>query len=99
MKKTLIIALLAIHVHCAYSQTSIFSRPATFSKSLQSVLEDYPNNFHNIGGEAIIEQGEAEQYISTVQLPGAEACIIEFIGKSRREDQAMPFVVIEPQPR
>jgi hypothetical protein len=76
MKKTLLIALLAIHVQAAYSQTSIFSRPASFSKSLQSVLEDYPNNFHNISGEIIIEQGETEQYESTVQLPGAEACII-----------------------
>ena len=76
MKRTMLIALLAIHVHCAYSQTNIFSNPASFSKSLQSVLEDYPNNFHNISGEAILEQGEAEQYASTVQLPGAEACII-----------------------
>ena len=76
MKKTLLIALMAILVHSANSQTSIFSRPTSFSQSLQSVLEDYPNNFHNISGESIIEQGEVEQYESTVQLPGAEACII-----------------------
>jgi hypothetical protein len=76
MKRSLLVAFLAIHVLSAYSQTNIFSRPATFSKSLQSVLEDYPNNFHNISGEPILEQGETEQYASTVQLPGAEACII-----------------------
>src|SRR6476620_11099392 len=76
MKKMLIIALMAIYVNCAYSQTSIFKRTASFSKSLQTVLEDYPNNFQNISGEAILEQGETEQYASTVQLPGAEACII-----------------------
>jgi len=76
MKKILLIALLAILVNSAYSQTSIFSKSISFSKSLQSVLEDYPNNFHNISGETIIEQGEAEQYESTVQLPGSEVCLI-----------------------
>ena len=76
MKKILLIVLLAILVNSAYSQTSIFSRSISFSKSLQSVLEDYPNNFYNISGETIIEQGEAEQYESTVQLPGAEVCLI-----------------------
>jgi hypothetical protein len=76
MKTLMIVVLFTALVHPAFTQTSIFSKPVSFSKSLQSVLEDYPNNFHNISGDVLLEQGEAEQYESKVQIPGSEACII-----------------------
>jgi len=76
MKTILLIACAAVFTHPVFAQTSILSKPVSFSKSLQSVLEDYPNNFYNISGDVLMEQGEAEQYESKVQLPGSETCII-----------------------
>lgn len=48
----------------------------SFSKAFETVLMDYPNNFHNISGELLISQGEYEHYASTVQLPGALSCVV-----------------------
>ena len=76
MKTILLVALFAMHASSAFTQTNFFSKPVSFSHSLQSVLEDYPNNFHNVSGELILEQGETEQYESKVQLPGSETCVI-----------------------
>lgn len=85
MKKVLLTALVMISLHASYGQNNFFSKnlnlkrseaSESFSRALQSVLEDYPNNFHTIAGPVILEQGEVEQYESTVVLPGSESCII-----------------------
>lgn len=77
MKRTMLFAcMIFIAMHGVFAQNSVFHRPVSFSQSIQSVLMDFPNNFHNISGESILEQGEVEQYESKVQLPGSIACII-----------------------
>lgn len=48
----------------------------SFSRAFETVLMDYPNNFHNISGELLISQGEYEHYASTVTLPGALSCVV-----------------------
>ncbi len=47
-----------------------------FSKALQNIILDYPNNFHNINGELVLAQGEFEHYASLVEFPGSEKNII-----------------------
>lgn len=85
MKKLLLTSLVLCSLHASFSQTNFFSKnlslkrsetSESFSRALQSVLEDYPNNFHTISGTVILEQGEVEQFESTIMLPGSETCII-----------------------
>jgi len=48
----------------------------SFHAVIDSVLRDFPNNLRNITGDLVLAQGEFENYASTVELPGAESCII-----------------------
>jgi hypothetical protein len=48
----------------------------SFHGVIDSVLRDFPFNLRHITGDLELAQGEFENYASTVQLPGAEHCII-----------------------
>ena len=58
----------------------VFSQTETATPSfhgvIDSVLRDFPYNLRHITGELVLAQGEFENYASTVELPGAESCII-----------------------
>ena len=47
-----------------------------FGIALQKIVLDFRNNFSNIQGNNISEQGEADLYESTIKLPGALECVI-----------------------
>jgi hypothetical protein len=52
--------------------------PVTFSfkKTVEAVLQDFPNNLRNITGGLVLAQGETNNYASLVELPGSENCSI-----------------------
>ncbi len=85
MKKAFSLALAVMAMLPLCAQFKLLSRVNTpvaekvnpaFSKSLESVLLDFPYGFRNISGDLLLAQGEVEQYVSTISLPGAESCII-----------------------
>ena len=47
-----------------------------FVSAIDSILRDFPNNLRHISGDLVLAQGEFENYISTVQLPGSADCLI-----------------------
>ena len=47
-----------------------------FVSAIDSVLRDFPDNLRHITGDVVLVQGEFENYVSTVQLPGSADCII-----------------------
>jgi hypothetical protein len=47
-----------------------------FSAAIEAVLHDIPSNFRHITGELVLAEGEIENYSCTVELPGAELCVI-----------------------
>jgi len=53
---------------------SVYSQ--SFHGVIDSVLEDFPYNLRHISGDLVLAQGEFENYASTVELPGAQSCVI-----------------------
>ncbi len=47
-----------------------------FSMAIEAVLHDFPSNLRHITGELVLAEGEIENYACTVELPGAEHCVI-----------------------
>jgi hypothetical protein len=47
-----------------------------FSTALEAVMHDFPSNLRHITGELVLAEGEIENYACTVELPGAEHCVI-----------------------
>jgi hypothetical protein len=47
-----------------------------FSTAIGAVLHDFPDNLRNITGQLVLAEGEIENYSCTVELPGAEQCVI-----------------------
>jgi hypothetical protein len=44
--------------------------------ALEKVIKDFPNRFHNIKGDLIIQRNQAAEYKSTIQVPGSSTCFI-----------------------
>jgi hypothetical protein len=44
--------------------------------ALEKVVKDFPNRFHNIKGELIVQRPQIAEYRSTIQVPGASSCIV-----------------------
>jgi hypothetical protein len=60
---------------CLFSQTEdVFSNKV--NTALEKVLKDYPNRFHNIKGEVIVQNPQTTEYRSIVQVPGSASCIV-----------------------
>jgi hypothetical protein len=76
MKKFFIFILAAMATGSLSAQLKVFEKSPAFSKAMETILLDFPNNYRNIKGELILAQGEFEHYASTVNFPGAESCII-----------------------
>ena len=47
-----------------------------FSTAIEVVIHDFPANLRHITGELVLAEGEIENYACTVELPGAEHCVI-----------------------
>ncbi len=56
------------------------TRPANstepFSAAIEAVLHDLPSNLRHITGDLVLAEGEIEDYACTVEIPGAEHCVI-----------------------
>ena len=73
MKAIVTLTMAVLASFPVYSQ----SAPSdSFHAVIDSVLRDFPSNLRHITGDLELAQGEFENYASTVELPGAEHCII-----------------------
>ncbi|PWT72631.1 MAG: hypothetical protein C5B59_15300 [Bacteroidetes bacterium] len=59
----------------AFTQDDVFSNKTNLA--LEKVVKDFPNRFHNIKGDLIVQHAQSAEYKSTIQVPGATACIIK----------------------
>lgn len=57
-----------------YAQSPAVKTP--FSQAIETILADFPANYSHITGDLLLSEAELEQYSCTVNLPGAESCII-----------------------
>jgi len=56
------------------AQDDVFSNKTNLA--LEKVVKDFPNRFHNIKGDIIVQHAETVEYKSTIQVPGASSCIV-----------------------
>ena len=75
MKKTLNLIVMTLCVLFSHAQLPVPAQ-TDFSRSLQKIFFDFPNNFRNIQGELYIDEAEYEKYVSTISLPGVQDCMI-----------------------
>jgi len=75
MKKTLNLIVMTLCVIFSHAQLPVPAQ-SDFSRSLQRIFFDFPNNFRNIQGELYVDEAEYEKYISTISLPGVQNCLI-----------------------
>ncbi len=73
---TLAAALIAFFSSRAQQDTVIVPRTVAFPGAIEAVLHDFPNNLRHITGELLLAQGEIDNYVSTIEPPGAESCVI-----------------------
>lgn len=77
MKKMMFACVALLVATGALAQARFASvKEEPFSKVMEAVVHDFPNNYRNISGELVLEQAEIESYASLVQLPGASECVI-----------------------
>jgi hypothetical protein len=73
---TLGAALMAFFSTRAQPDTAAVPRTVAFPGAIEAVLHDFPNNLRHITGELLLAQGEIDSYVSTIEPPGAESCVI-----------------------
>jgi hypothetical protein len=56
------------------AQDDVFSNKTNLA--LEKVVKDFPNRFHNIKGDVIVQRAQTVEYKSTIQVPGASTCIV-----------------------
>ena len=77
MKKIMFACVALLMATGALAQARFASvREESFSKVMEAVVHDFPNNYRNICGDLVLEQAEIENYASLVQLPGASECMV-----------------------
>ena len=77
MKKIMFAGVALLVATAAFAQTRFTSiREESFSKVMEIVVHDFPNNYRNITGDLLVEQPETDDYASLVLLPGASECVI-----------------------
>ena len=75
MKKTLNLIVMTLCVLFSKAQIPVPVQ-TDFSRSLQRIFFDFPNNFRNIQGELYLDEAEYEKYTSTISLPGVQNAMI-----------------------
>ena len=58
----------------AMAQDDVFSNKTNLA--LEKVVKDFPNRFHNIKGDVIVQHAQTVEYKSTIQVPGAYSCVV-----------------------
>ena len=64
---------------------------------LEKVIKDYPNRFHNIKGDVIVENPQTTEYKSTVQLPGSSNCIVTRYNATHNDVYSWSCTVFESE--
>ncbi len=70
---------IALMIAAALYSVSMPAQSAFSNKvnaALEKVIKDYPNRFHNIKGDIIIQNPQTTEYKSTVVVPGAVSCTV-----------------------
>lgn len=76
MKKFMLFSFALMATGTLFSQVKLFEKRPGFSKAMETILLDFPSNYKHITGELLVTEGQFEQYASSVELPGAEYCVI-----------------------
>lgn len=77
MRKSLSLLLaMQLMLSLSYGQFVKKEIPSTFSLSLASIIENYPNNYRLIQGELLQPDEDRDIFKSTLELPGATDCVI-----------------------
>ena len=74
MRTLLLTIVFLIYVSVLQAQDDVFSNKTNIA--LEKVIKDFPNRFHNIKGDVLVQQTQTIEYKSTVQVPGATACVV-----------------------
>jgi hypothetical protein len=69
-------ALMTFFSSWAQPDSVVVPRTIAFPGAIEAVLHDFPNNLRHITGELLLAQGEIDNYVSTIEPPGAESCVI-----------------------
>lgn len=72
--RNIILTIAALALSAALFAQGVFSNRT--QSVLEKVIQDYPNRFRNIKGEAIPQTRKNAEYRSTLQLPGASSSVI-----------------------
>ena len=73
------LALITISLLCLnplYAQLKLPSVQAGISQDVKKVIEDYPNQFHNLQGELLIEHPQSADYACNFKVHGAEKAMV-----------------------
>jgi hypothetical protein len=66
---------IAFLAHAATSSAQdVFSNNTNIA--LEKVIKDFPNRFHNIRGEVLVQHPTTTEYKSTIQVPGSSSCVV-----------------------
>lgn len=79
--KTVIFAIILVTLSVDTIAQGVFSNAT--NTALEKVIQDYPNQFRNIKGAMLVENGQATNYESSVKIPGSVSCIISQSNSSR----------------
>lgn len=74
MKIALNFLLFLFATGALYAQPSDAKTP--FSQAIETILADFPANYSHITGDLLLSEAEVDQYACTINLPGAESCMI-----------------------
>ncbi len=73
MKSLALMIVAAVYSVATLSQSAFSNK---VNGALEKVIKDYPNQFHNIKGDVIVQNPQTTQYKSTVVVPGAVSCTV-----------------------
>ncbi len=89
--RTLVLTIALLPVSAMLLSQGVFSNRT--SAVLEKVIQDYPNRFRDIKGELIVENREAAEYKSTLQLPGSSSCIVSRYTVARNDEYSWTCTV------
>lgn len=92
MRTTVIILACFVLASTSYSQ-GVFTNKT--NAVLEKVIQDYPNRFRNIKGEMIVENPQATEYRSTVEIPGSSSCTVTKYTSKKDDVYSWACIVFE----
>jgi hypothetical protein len=72
--RSIVLSVAFLVYHIASPAQDVFSNNT--NTALEKVIRDFPNRFHNIRGEVLVQHTKTTEYKSIIQLPGATSCIV-----------------------